>query len=166
MPRARTAFVSVVSIETVSNISKFREELEQLIKVEAMTHTIVSQDPAVEEATVFALVKQSESLWSLTGPALPLEEPMVFAPEESGFQQSPTVTGLIDQIVFINDMQEFLAVAISVDMLVVTWLVRSLGTSGVSWLSSLRTASGSGCRHRFERCQEYFKLSRDRLSSV
>ena len=84
---------------------------------------------------------------------------MVFAPEESGFQQSPTVTGLIDQIVFINDMREFLAV-VGVDMLVVTWLVRSLGTSGVSWLSSLRTASGSGCRHRFERCQEYLNCSR------
>ena len=45
---------------------------------------------------------------------------MVFAPEESGFQQSPTVTGLIDQIAFINDMQELLAIAMSVDMLLVT----------------------------------------------
>ena len=130
---------------------QIQEELEQLIKGEAKTHTLVSQFSAVEEATVFALVKQSEvslvAHWSST----PLEEPMVFAPEESGFQQSPMVTGLIDQIVFINDMQELLAVAMSVDMLVVTWLVRSIGASGASWLSSPRTASGSGCRHRLAR---------------
>ena len=58
------------SIGTVSNISKYREELEQLIKSEAKTHALVSQDATCEEATVFALLKQLEVFlvahWSST----------------------------------------------------------------------------------------------------
>ena len=50
---------SAGSIGTVSNVSKYREELEQLIKGEVKTQALISQDPTVEDATVFALEKLS-----------------------------------------------------------------------------------------------------------
>ena len=61
---------SAGSIGTVSNVSKYREELEQLIKGEAKTQALISQDPTVEDATVFALEKHLEDFlvanWSST----------------------------------------------------------------------------------------------------
>ena len=61
---------SAGSIGTVSNVSKYREELEQLIKGEAKTQALVCQDPTVEDPTVFALEKHLEDFlvanWSST----------------------------------------------------------------------------------------------------
>ena len=61
---------SAGSIGTVSNVSKYRDELEQLIKGEVKIQALMSQDPTVEDPTVFALEKHLEDFlvanWSST----------------------------------------------------------------------------------------------------
>ena len=102
---------SAGSIGTVSNVSKYREELEQLIKGEAKTQALVSQDPTVEDATVFALEKHLEDFLVANWSSTPLGRTHdLYETEESGGQQFPTDTGPIDLLAISKDKQELLVV--------------------------------------------------------
>tara|TARA_B100000925_G_scaffold157315_1_gene118186 strand:+ start:1 stop:930 length:930 start_codon:yes stop_codon:yes gene_type:complete len=102
---------SAGSIGTVSNISKYSEELEKLIKGEAKTQTIVSQDPTVEDATVFALEKHLEDFLVANWSSTPLGRTHdLYETEESSGQQFPTDTGPIDLLAISKDKQELLVV--------------------------------------------------------
>ena len=102
---------SAGSIGTVSNISKYREELEQLIKGEAKTQALVSQDPTVEDATVFALEKHLEDFLVANWSSTPLGRTHdLYETEESGGQQFPTDTGPIDLLAISKDKKELLVV--------------------------------------------------------
>ena len=102
---------SAGSIGTVSNVSKYREELEQLIKGEAKTQALISQDPTVEDATVFALEKHLEDFLFANWSSTPLGRTHdLYETEESGGQQFPTDTGSIDLLAISKDKQELLVV--------------------------------------------------------
>ena len=102
---------SAGSIGTVSNVSKYREELEQLIKGEANTQALISQDPTVEDATVFALEKHLEDFLVANWSSTPLGKTHdLYETEESGGQQFPTDTGPIDLLAISKDKQELLVV--------------------------------------------------------
>ena len=102
---------SAGSIGTVSNVSKYREELEQLIKGEAKTQALISQDPTVEDATVFALEKHLEDFLVANWSSTPLGRTHdLYETEESGGQQFPTDTGPIDLLAISKDKQELLVV--------------------------------------------------------
>ena len=102
---------SAGSIGTVSNISKYREELEQLIKGEAKNQALVSQDPTVEDATVFALEKHLEDFLVANWSSTPLGRTHdLYETEESSGQQFPTDTGPIDLLAISKDKQELLVV--------------------------------------------------------
>ena len=102
---------SAGSIGTVSNVSKYREELEQLIKGEAKTQALISQDPTVEDATVFALEKHLEDFLVANWSSTPLGRTHdLYETEESSGQQFPTDTGPIDLLAISKDKQELLVV--------------------------------------------------------
>ncbi len=102
---------SAGSIGTVSNVSKYREELEQLIKGEVKTQALISQDPTVEDATVFALEKHLEDFLVANWSSTPLGRTHdLYETEESGGQQFPTDTGPIDLLAISKDKQELLVV--------------------------------------------------------
>jgi len=102
---------SAGSIGTVSNISKYREELEQLLKGEAKKQELVSQYPTVEDATVFALEKHLEDFLVANWSSTPLGRTHdLYETEESSWQQFPTDTGPIDLLAISKDKQELLVV--------------------------------------------------------
>ena len=102
---------SAGSIGTVSNVSKYKEELEQLIKGEVKTQALISQDPTVEDATVFALEKHLEDFLVANWSSTPLGRTHdLYETEESGGQQFPTDTGPIDLLAISKDKQELLVV--------------------------------------------------------
>ena len=102
---------SAGSIGTVSNVSKYRDELEQLIKGEPASQSLVSQDPTVEDATVFALEKHLEDFLVANWLSTPLGKTHdLYETEESSGQQFPTDTGPIDLLAISKDKQELLVV--------------------------------------------------------
>ena len=102
---------SAGSIGTVSNVSKYRDELEKLIKGESVIPSLISQDPTVEDATVFALEKHLEDFLVANWSSTPLGKTHdLYETEESSGQQFPTDTGPIDLLAISKDKQELLVV--------------------------------------------------------
>jgi restriction system protein len=102
---------SAGSIGTVSNVSKYRDELEKLIKGESVIPSLFSQDPTVEDATVFALEKHLEDFLVANWSSTPLGKTHdLYVTEESNGQQFPTDTGPIDLLAISKDKQELLVV--------------------------------------------------------
>jgi restriction system protein len=102
---------STGSIGTVSQISKYREELEGLIKGEAPKPVLISTDETIEDPTVFALERHLEDFlihnWSQT----PLgREYDIYQDEENIGRQFPTDTGPIDILAISKDKQVVLVV--------------------------------------------------------
>jgi restriction system protein len=102
---------STGSIGTVSQISKYREELDGLIKGEAPKPVLISTDETVEDPTVFALEKHLEDFLIANWPQTPLGKEYDIYQEEDNFgQQFPTDTGSIDILAISKDKQEVLVV--------------------------------------------------------
>jgi len=102
---------STGSIGTVSQISKYREELNGLIKGEAPKPVLISTDETVEDPTVFALEKHLEDFLVANWSQTPLGKEYDIYQEEDNFgQQFPTDTGPIDILAISKDKQEVLVV--------------------------------------------------------
>ena len=102
---------STGSIGTVCQISKYRDELEQLIKGEAPKPVLISTDETVEDPVVFALEKHLEDFLMKNWVHTPLgKEYDIFKDEENSGQQFPTDTGPIDILAIRKDNQEYLVV--------------------------------------------------------
>jgi len=102
---------STGSIGTVSQISKYREELNGLIKGEAPKPILISTDETVEDPTVFALEKHLEDFLVANWSQTPLGKNYDIYQEEDNFgQQYPTDTGPIDILAISKDKQEVLVV--------------------------------------------------------
>jgi restriction system protein len=102
---------SAGSIGTVSQISKYREELDGLIKGEAPKPILISTDETVEDPTVFALEKHLEDFLVANWSQTPLGKKYDIYQEEDNFgQQYPTDTGPIDILAISKDKQEVLVV--------------------------------------------------------
>ncbi len=102
---------STGSIGTVSQISKYREELSGLIKGEAPKPILISTDETVEDPTVFALEKHLEDFLVANWSQTPLGKEYDIYQEEDNFgQQFPTDTGPIDILAISKDKQEVLVV--------------------------------------------------------
>jgi restriction system protein len=102
---------SASSIGTVSNISRYREEIEKLIG-EGSAPTIISTDPDVEDPSAFALEKHLEDFlvqnWTQTDLG---KEYDIFEEEgERVGQQYPTDTGAIDILAISKDKKRLLVV--------------------------------------------------------
>jgi restriction system protein len=99
------------SIGTVSQISKYREELEGLIKGEAPRPVLISTDETIEDPTVFALEKHLEDFLVANWSSTPLGKTHDIYQEDDNFgQQFPTDTGPIDILAISKDKQEVLVV--------------------------------------------------------
>lgn len=102
---------STGSIGTVSQISKYREELNSLIKGEAPRPVLISTDETIEDPTVFALEKHLEDFlvanWSQTQLGKKYD---IYQEEDNFGQQFPTDTGPIDILAISKDKQEVLVV--------------------------------------------------------
>lgn len=102
---------STGSIGTVSQISKYREELNGLIKGKAPKPVLISTDETVEDPTVFALEKHLEDFLVANWSQTPLGKEYDIYQEEDNFgQQFPTDTGPIDILAISKDKQEVLVV--------------------------------------------------------
>jgi restriction system protein len=102
---------STGSIGTVSQISKYREELEGLIKGEAPKPVLISTDETVEDPAVFALEKHLEDFLVANWSSTPLGKTHDIYQEDDNFgQQFPTDTGPIDILAISKDKQEVLVV--------------------------------------------------------
>lgn len=102
---------STGSIGTVSQISKYREELEGLIKGEAPKPVLISTDETVEDPAVFALEKHLEDFLVANWSSTPLGKTHDIYKEDDNFgQQFPTDTGPIDILAVSKDKQEVLVV--------------------------------------------------------
>ena len=75
------------------------------------TQALISQDPTIEDATVFALEKHLEDFLVANWSSTPLGRTHdLYETEESGGQQFPTDTGPIDLLAISKDKQELLVV--------------------------------------------------------
>jgi restriction system protein len=102
---------STGSIGTVSQIRKYREELEGLIKGEAPKPVLISTDETIEDPAVFALEKHLEDFLVANWSSTPLGRTHDIYQEEDNFgQQFPTDTGPIDILAISKDKQEVLVV--------------------------------------------------------
>lgn len=102
---------STGAIGTISQISKYREELEGFIKGEAPQPTLISTDETVEDPAVFALEKHLEDFLVANWSQTPLGREYDIYQEEDNFgQQFPTDTGPIDILAISKDKQEVLVV--------------------------------------------------------
>jgi restriction system protein len=102
---------STGSIGTVSQISKYREELKGLIKGEAPKPVLISTNETVEDPTVFALEKHLEDFLVANWSSTPLGKTHDIYQEDDNFgQQFPTDTGPIDILAISKDKQEVLVV--------------------------------------------------------
>ena len=101
---------SAGSIGTVSDVSGYRDELEQLIGGKAPAPTIISTDPTVEDPVAFAMEKHLEDFLVQNWPQTELgKEYDIF--EEDGEkvgQQYATDTGPIDVLAVRKDKKELL----------------------------------------------------------
>ena len=102
---------STGSIGTVSQISKYREELEGLIKGETPKPVLVSTDETIEDPAVFALEKHLEDFLVANWSQTPLGRDYdIYQDEDNSGQQFPTDTGPIDILALSKDKQEILVV--------------------------------------------------------
>lgn len=102
---------STGSIGTVSQVSKYREELNILIKGEVPKPVLISTDETIEDPTVFALEKHLEDFLIANWSQTPLGMKYDIYQEEDNFgQQFPTDTGPIDILAISKDKQEVLVV--------------------------------------------------------
>jgi len=102
---------STGSIGTVSQISKYREELDGLIKGEVPPPILISTDDTVEDPAVFALEKHLEDFLVANWSQTPLGKEYDIYQEEDNFgQQFPTDTGSIDILAISKDKQVVLVV--------------------------------------------------------
>ena len=102
---------STGSIGTVSQISKYREELEGLIKGEVPKPVLISTDETIEDPVVFALEKHLEDFLIANWSQTPLGREYDIYQEEDNFgQQFPTDTGPIDILAVSKDKQVVLVV--------------------------------------------------------
>jgi len=102
---------STGSIGTVSNITKFAEEIEQLMTGNVHP-TIVSTDDTVEDPSVFALEKHLEDFLVKNWKQTELSKEYDVYEEEGELvgQQYPTDTGPIDILAISKDKKELLVV--------------------------------------------------------
>jgi restriction system protein len=102
---------STGSVGTVSQVSKYREELETLIKGGSSKQVLISADGTIEDPTVFALEKHLEDFLVANWSQTPLGKQYDIFQEEDNFgQQFPTDTGSIDILAISKDKQEVLVV--------------------------------------------------------
>ena len=102
---------STGSIGTVCQISKYKDELEKLIKGEIFNPVITSKDPTIEDPTVFALEKHLEDFLVANWTQTPLGKKYdIYKDEENFGQQFPTDTGPIDILAISKDKKEVLVV--------------------------------------------------------
>ena len=102
---------STGSVGTVCQISKYRDELEKLIKGEATKPVLVSNDETIEDPTVFALEKHLEDFLIANWIHTPLgKEYDIYQDDENFGQQFPTDTGPIDILAIRKDNKEILVV--------------------------------------------------------
>ena len=102
---------STGSIGTVCQISKYKDELEKLIKGEVLNPIITSKDPTIEDPTVFALEKHLEDFLVANWNQTPLGKKYdIYKDEENFGQQFPTDTGPIDILAISKDKKEVLVV--------------------------------------------------------
>ena len=100
---------STGAIGTISNVTKYREELEQLIKGEAPRQALISNDPTIEDPSVFALEKHLEDFLVANWAGTPLGRTHdIYSVDEQSGQQFPTDTGPIDILAISKDQQELL----------------------------------------------------------
>jgi len=102
---------SMRAIGTVSQISKYREELDGLIKGEVPPPILISTDDTVEDPAAFALEKHLEDFlvanWTQTSLG---KEYDIYQEEDNFGQQFPTDTGSIDILAISKDKQVVLVV--------------------------------------------------------
>lgn len=102
---------SAGSIGTVSQISKYRDEIEALIKGQVSPPSVVDNDPTVEDPTVFALEKHLEDFLVANWAQTPLGRDYDIYNEDDNFgRQFPTATGPIDILAISKDKREILVV--------------------------------------------------------
>jgi len=102
---------STGSIGTVCQISKYREELERLIKGQIIHPVITTTDETIEDPTVFALEKHLEDFLVANWSQTPLGKKYdIYKDEENFGQQFPTDTGPIDILAMSKDNKEVLVV--------------------------------------------------------
>jgi restriction system protein len=102
---------STGSIGTVSQISKYQEELGGLIKGEAPKPILISTDETIEDPAVFALEKHLEDFLIANWSQTPLgKEYDIYQEEENFGRQFPTDTGPIDILAISKDKQVVLVV--------------------------------------------------------
>jgi restriction system protein len=102
---------STGSIGTISQISKYRTELESLIKGEAPKPVLIETSEIIEDPTVFALEKHLEDFLVKNWIQTPLgKEYDIYQDEDNSGQQFPTDTGPIDILAVSKDKQEVLVV--------------------------------------------------------
>ena len=102
---------STGSVGTVCHISKYREELEKLVKGETLKPVLVSNDVTVEDPTVFALEKHLEDFLVQNWDQTPLGKKYAIYQDEDNFgQQYPTDIGPIDILAISKDNKEVLVV--------------------------------------------------------
>ena len=102
---------STGSIGTVCQISKYKDELEKLIKGEVLHPVITTTDETIEDPTVFALEKHLEDFLVANWEQTPLGKKYdIYQDEENFGQQFPTDTGPIDILAISKDEKEVLVV--------------------------------------------------------
>ena len=102
---------STGSIGTVCQISKYKKELEKLIKGEVFNPVITTTDETIEDPTVFALEKHLEDFLIHNWNQTPLGKKYdIYKDEENSGQQFPTDTGPIDILAISKDKKEVLVV--------------------------------------------------------
>ena len=102
---------STGSIGTVCQISKYKKELEKLIKGEDFNSVITTTDETIEDPTVFALEKHLEDFLVQNWNQTPLGKKYdIYKDEENSGQQFPTDTGPIDILAISKDKKEVLVV--------------------------------------------------------
>lgn len=102
---------SAGSIGTVSQISKYRDEIEALIKGQVTPSSVVDNDPTVEDPAVFALEKHLEDFLVANWAQTPLGRDYDIYNEDDNFgRQFPTATGPIDILAISKDKRKILVV--------------------------------------------------------
>ena len=102
---------STGSIGTVCQISKYKDELEKLIKWEVLHPVITTTDETIEDPTEIAIEKHLEDFLVANWEQTPLGRKYdIYQDEENFGQQFPTDTGPIDILAISKDEKEVLVV--------------------------------------------------------
>lgn len=99
------------ALGTAISISKYEEELNELIKGKKPNSILISSDETIEDPIVFAIEKHLEDFLVANWTQTPLGKEYDIYQEEDNFgQQFPTDTGPIDILAISKDKQEVLIV--------------------------------------------------------